>query len=158
MIFWAVTTERSRQEPFCYHWTYCINTRVYLCLFCRLYLSIHVYIILDIDKQRTAPQIAGLTASELNGQNEPGTEDKKKGDKKMTESMKAMAQAMANKTKMVRIFADSYENKRECPFYSELKGMELALKAMNIEYDFEYDEETYMITAVTVMGQRVAVE
>ena len=80
----------------------------------------------------------------------------------MTENMKAMAQAMAqamaNKTKIVRIFADRYENKRECHFYSELKGMELALKAMNIEYDFEYDEETYMITAVTVMGQRVAVD
>ena len=76
----------------------------------------------------------------------------------MTNSFKAMAQAMANKVKMVRIFADRYENKRECPFYSELKGMELALKAMNIEYDFEYDDETYMIAAVTVMGQRVEVE
>lgn len=84
MTFWAVITDGDSQEPFCYHWTYCTDTRVYICLFCRLYLTIHVYIILDIDKQRTAPQIAGLTASELNGQNEPGTQDKKKGDKEMT--------------------------------------------------------------------------
>lgn len=75
----------------------------------------------------------------------------------MTNSFKAMAQAMANKVKMVRIFADRYENKRECPFYSELAGMKQALKAMGIEFSFEYNEE-YMITAVTVMGQRVEVE
>ena len=75
----------------------------------------------------------------------------------MTERMKAMADRMAHKVKMVRIFADRFENKRNCPFYSELKGMEMALETMGIEYSFEYNEEN-MITAVTVMGQRVAVD
>jgi len=37
--------EVADQEPFCYHWSYYTNTRVYICLFCRLYLVIHVYII-----------------------------------------------------------------------------------------------------------------
>ena len=33
----------------------------------------------------------------------------------------------------------------------------MALETMGIEYSFEYNEEN-MITAVTVMGQRVAVD
>lgn len=75
----------------------------------------------------------------------------------MKELMMAMAEKMAHKVKMVRIFAGRYENERECPFYSELIGMEQALQTMGIEYSFEYNEEI-MITAVTVMGQRVAVD
>lgn len=84
MIFWAVTTDRNRHEPFCYHWTHCINTRVYICLFCRLIIVIHVYIILDIDKQRTAPQIAGLTASDRTARTSQGRRIKRREKKEMT--------------------------------------------------------------------------
>lgn len=75
----------------------------------------------------------------------------------MGEMMRAMAQAMANKIKIARIYAEGYENKRQCPFHSEWKGMELALKAMGINYDYEFDDETYEITAVIVMNQRVEI-
>lgn len=73
----------------------------------------------------------------------------------MNEAMRDVAQAMANKIKIARLYIGKYENKRQCPFHSEWKGMELALKAMGIPFDYEFDDETYEITAVTVMDQRV---
>ena len=73
----------------------------------------------------------------------------------MDEMMRAMAKAMAAKIRIARIYVENYENKRHCPFYSEWKGMELALRTMGINYDYEFDDETYEITAVIVMNQRV---
>ena len=75
----------------------------------------------------------------------------------MKDTMKAMAERLANKIKVAKIGLDNeryHLNKRECPFYSEWKGMEQALKTLGIDYEYEYNDE-YMITAVTVMGQRV---
>lgn len=72
----------------------------------------------------------------------------------MNEAMKNMAKAMANKIKIARLYIGKYENKRQCPFHSEWKGMELALKAMGIPFDYEFDDDTYEITAVIVAGQR----
>ena len=72
----------------------------------------------------------------------------------MSEAMRDMAQAMANKIKIARLYTGKYENKRQCPFHSEWKGMELALKAMGIPFDYEFDDDTYEITAVIVAGQR----
>lgn len=73
----------------------------------------------------------------------------------MNEAMRDVAQAMANKIKIARLYIGKYENKRQCPFHSEWKGMELALKAMGIPFDYEFDDDTYEIVAVTVMDQRV---
>ena len=75
----------------------------------------------------------------------------------MKDTMKAMAERLAKKIKVAKIGLDGERyslNKRECPFYSEWKGMEQALKTLGIDYEYEYSDE-YMITAVTVMGQRV---
>lgn len=48
-------------------------------------------------------------------------------------------------------------NMRKCPFYSEFVGMTQLLKAMDIDYDIEYDESvTYMI-ALVIMGKRFEV-
>ncbi len=74
----------------------------------------------------------------------------------MKDIMKAMAERLATKIRVTKIALDDeryHLNKRECPFYSEWKGMEQALKTMGIEYEYEYNDE-YMITAVIVMGQR----
>ncbi len=75
----------------------------------------------------------------------------------MEQVMRDMASAMAAKIRIARHFVVGYENKRQCPFHSEWKGMELALKAMGIPYDYEFDDETYEITAVIVAGQRAEV-
>ena len=131
-------------------------TCIYLSILPIVFSYTRVYNI-SINKQRTAPQIAGSAASDRTVGTSQGRRKKRRENKTMTNSFKAMAERMAQKAKMVRIFADRYENKRNCPFYSELVGMEQALKTMGIEYSFEYNEE-YMMTAVTVMGQRVEVE
>lgn len=79
----------------------------------------------------------------------------------MNEMFKAMAERMAQKIKMARIFSKKYTNKRECPFVSELIGMEQALKTMGINYEFEYDftstDDYECITSVTVMGNKAVV-
>lgn len=74
----------------------------------------------------------------------------------MTEMMKAMAERIASKIRITNIFVDNYNNKRECPFYSEWKGMEQALKAMGIDYEYEYNEEI-KIVAVIVRGQKAII-
>lgn len=74
----------------------------------------------------------------------------------MNEMMKAMAERMANKIRIIPHYIEGYTNKRECPFYSELRGMEQALKTMGIEYGYEYNQDI-QIVAVTVMGQRVEI-
>ena len=74
----------------------------------------------------------------------------------MTEMMKAMARRIATKIRVANIYVENYSNKRECPFYSEWKGMEQALKAMSIHYEYEYDKN-YQIVAVVVNGQRVEI-
>lgn len=74
----------------------------------------------------------------------------------MKEIMKAMAERMANKIRLINHVIEDYENKRNCPFYSELRGMEQALKTMGIDYVYEYNSDI-KITAVVVMGQRVEI-
>lgn len=74
----------------------------------------------------------------------------------MNEMMKVMAERIASKIRIANIFVDNYSNKRECPFYSEWKGMEQALKAMGIDYEYEYNEDIQVV-AVIVMCQRVEI-
>ena len=74
----------------------------------------------------------------------------------MNEAMKAMAERIAVKIRCVNVSVNHYENRRNCPFYSEWKGMEQALKTMGIDFEYEYDNDINII-AVSVMGQRVAI-
>lgn len=74
----------------------------------------------------------------------------------MNEAMKAMAARMAAKIRVIKISIDHYENRRNCPFFSELKGMEMALNTMGISFHYEYDDDINII-AVNVGGQRVEV-
>ena len=52
----------------------------------------------------------------------------------MNELFKEMANRMATTYRVAQIYKDSYENKRECPFVSEFKGMEMALKTLGIDF------------------------
>lgn len=74
----------------------------------------------------------------------------------MTEMIKAMSEKIAAKIRIANLYIENYSNKRECPFYSEWKGMEQALKTMGIEYEYEYNEECQII-AVIVKGQRTEI-
>lgn len=76
----------------------------------------------------------------------------------MTEMFKEFAERLANKTRLIESFKDSYpDNIRECPFFSERRGIEEALKVMGIEVDYEFNADVTAITAVSVMGQRVEI-
>jgi hypothetical protein len=77
-------------------------------------------------------------------------------DETMNDMMKRMAERMASKIRVMKISVDHYENKRNCPFYSELKGMEQALNTMGIDYKYDYNGD-YEIVAVAVGGHKVAV-
>ena len=43
-------------------------------------------------------------------------------------------------------------NIRTNPFYSEFAGMTLALKAMGIDYEIDWNEDVTEMTAITIMG------
>lgn len=49
------------------------------------------------------------------------------------------------------------ENMRECPFYSELYGMEHTLKLMGIDFNFYYDETVQYITGIEIMDEYIEV-
>lgn len=75
----------------------------------------------------------------------------------MTQMFKDMAERMATKIRVMNISIGQYENKRNCPFYSELKGMEMALETLGIEFEYTFDVDVKAITAVTVMGHTVII-
>lgn len=69
------------------------------------------------------------------------------------EMKKEIAKVMMTKVRLFNQFKDKEEyknNKRKCPFYSELVGMEQMLKIMGIEFEYTFDLETYDITAITI--------
>lgn len=74
----------------------------------------------------------------------------------MNELYKEMANRMATTYRVAQIYKGSYENKRECPFVSEFKGMEMALKTLGIEFEYEFGDK-YEISAVIVQGNRVEI-
>ena len=87
----------------------------------------------------------------------PSDDNKHMEDKEMNQMYKDMAERMATSIRVMNISIDNYENKRECPFYSELRGMEMALKTMDIEFEYTFDTEVKEITSVTVMGHTVEI-
>lgn len=75
----------------------------------------------------------------------------------MTQMFRDMAERMAITIRVMGLYIGQYENKRECPFYSELTGMEMALKTMGIEFEYTYNADVTEITAVTVNGCTVTI-
>ena len=63
----------------------------------------------------------------------------------------------------VNIFLESWYkgeesgNLRNNPHYSEFQGMCQLLKAMDVDYDIEYDREVVKMTAIVIMGKRFEV-
>ena len=49
----------------------------------------------------------------------------------------------------------TYKNNfRECPFWSELKGMEMTLKIMGIDFEYEFNRDSTLMTAIKAQGIR----
>lgn len=85
-----------------------------------------------------------------------GKQQKPERARIMKEQYKAMANSMAIKIRVIKISAGHYENRRNCPFVSELKGMEMALNTLGIPYEYDFNDDC-QITAVTVGGETVAI-
>ena len=75
----------------------------------------------------------------------------------MNKAFQAMADRMAQKYRIIKMSVDNYENKRECPYYSELKGMEQALDTMGIDHNVIWNENCEII-GVTVCGCTAMIE
>lgn len=75
----------------------------------------------------------------------------------MTQIFKNMAERMAISIRVMNLYIGEYENKRNCPYYSELIGMEMALNTLRIKWEYTFDVEAKTITSVTVMGQTVII-
>lgn len=75
----------------------------------------------------------------------------------MNEMINKIGERLVNKGKLVNRYLQSCEadeNKRKNPFYSEFQGMLQLLKAMDMDYEIEWDAEVKLMTAITVMGKQ----
>ena len=81
---------------------------------------------------------------------------RKEGTTMAQEAYKAMAERIAIKYRVMKISVDHYENKRNCPFYSELRGMEIALKTLGINYEYTYNDDCEIV-AISVEGETVEI-
>lgn len=88
---------------------------------------------------------------------ESSSEEFKSGFVYQDSMAQAVAEQMATTIRAMNISVGEYENKRNCPFYSELRGMEMILKTMEIEFEYTFDLDVKEITAVTVMGYTVII-
>lgn len=81
----------------------------------------------------------------------------------MTHMINNIGERMTTKARVVNDFMESWlagneeGNLRKNPFYSEFQGMCQMLKAMEIDFDIEYDEEVVKMTAITIMSKRFEV-
>ena len=74
-----------------------------------------------------------------------------------TSKITELLNAMACKVRLLEIFKDQYKgNVRECPFKSELVGMEETLKILGIDFEYEFNN-VYEITAITAQGIKVEI-
>lgn len=73
------------------------------------------------------------------------------------EILKSMAAkaALVNRVKRDGQYAD---NIRECPWHSELYGMEHTLKLMGVDFDFYYDETVQYITGIQIDDEYIEVD
>ena len=81
----------------------------------------------------------------------------------MTTMINNIGERMVVKARVVNQFMKDWlegkeeGNLRRNPFYSEFRGMTEMLKAMEIEFDIEYDEDVVSMTAITIMGKKFEV-
>ena len=77
----------------------------------------------------------------------------------MTEMINNIGNRMATKARLVNNFLESWYkgevsgNLRTNPFYSEFQGMCQLLKAMEMEFDIQYDNDVVCMTAIVIMGK-----
>jgi len=70
-----------------------------------------------------------------------------------------IGERIVTKARIVNDFMESWVagneegNLRRNPFYSELQGMFQLLKAMDIDFDIEYDKDVVKMTAIIIMGK-----
>lgn len=80
----------------------------------------------------------------------------------MTEMLNNLSEHMIVKIRIINRYCREwakderrFNESRPCnKFDHELRGMTQAMKAMDIEFEFEYDAEVVEITAITIMGAR----
>ena len=80
----------------------------------------------------------------------------------MKEMIKKIGESLVIKMRVVNMVRRNNEyifdnNIRTNPFFSEFVGMTQMLKAMDIEYDIDYNEDVTQMTAITIMGTRFEV-
>ena len=81
----------------------------------------------------------------------------------MNEMIKNIGERMTTKARLVNDFMASWlegneeGNLRRNPFYSEFQGMCQLLKAMDIDFNIEYDNEVTSMAAITIMGKTFVV-
>lgn len=68
-------------------------------------------------------------------------------------SYRKIVKRIVNKISLYKLFKQKYKNSRECPFYSEWKGIEQTLEMLGIKYEYEFDDECNII-AVIVEGEK----
>lgn len=74
-----------------------------------------------------------------------------------TEMIKEFGTVMATKMAIVGFTQDDERfkgNKRMNPFFSELKGMEQALKIMGIDFEYEFNADVTKATAIVINGMK----
>ena len=81
----------------------------------------------------------------------------------MTHMIDNIGDRMTTKARLVNDFMKSWilgneeGNLRRNPFYSEFMGMCQLLKAMEIDFEFEYDMDVTTIQTIIIMGKRFEV-
>lgn len=81
----------------------------------------------------------------------------------MNEMINNIGNRMVVKARLVNDFMESWlegkeeGNMRRNPFYSEFQGMCQLIKAMEMDFDIEYDEKVVKMTAIVIMGKKFEV-
>ena len=81
----------------------------------------------------------------------------------MKEMVNNIGERMTTKARLVNDFMASWlegkeeGNLRRNPFYSEFQGMCQLLKAMEMDFEIEYDDKITSMTAIVIMGNRFEV-
>ena len=81
----------------------------------------------------------------------------------MNEMINNIGNLMVTKARLVNDFMEGWlegkeeGNLRRNPFYSEFQGMCQLIKAMEMDFDIEYDEKVVRMTAIVIMGKKFEV-
>lgn len=80
----------------------------------------------------------------------------------MTEMIKKIGERLVIQMRVVNMVRRNNEyifdnNIRTNPYHSEFAGMTQLLKAMDIEYEIDWNEDVTQMTAITIMGTRFEV-